>query len=272
MYKAVIIGMDRHVERKSDLESADLAIDFKTWEELTDDTIIQYNLVAIHLEQSHVDLIHFIRQKFHSQPVAILVFLSEADIEAASDFIASGADIAEVLPTAPEGFLPILEYALDLLEIDGVQHDSISNSITESVQEVFATMVRMSVKLNEISHEKLRMPDDDLAVLMHVEGEMKGFIILLMSYDLGARVISRILAIEPELLSHPDIEEGIFEILNMIAGGTKARISDFNRTFTLTPPKALDEKNKDDHIEKIGTVLHLENDAQDQFSIFYHFE
>ncbi len=272
MNRAVFLGMDSYLEWKKNLETEDLAIDFRKWDDLSDDAIIEYDLIVIHLTPAQIDLVHFIKQKFEYQPVVIVVFLAEEEIDVAPSFLDAGADIAEILPSNHEHLLSIVEYGLDMLEFTGVKRDSMSNALIETVEEVFMTMLQMPVNLLEIRNEELKMPERDLAVMMHVKGKMDGFIMLLLSYDFGAKIISKILSVEPELLEKADIKEGIFEIINMIAGGTKSRINDFDQTYTLTPPKALEEHNKNEYIDKNGTVLSFESDSQDTFSVFYYFE
>ncbi len=272
MNKAVFLGFEAKTDWQELYLDDDLTADFKTWDDLGENGIVDYDIVVLHLEESQIDLLHFIRMKFQSKPVVIVAFLLEKDIDAIGDFLMAGADIAEELPTHEDAVALIMAQALDMLHVGNFKHDTMSNALTETTEEVFTTMVQMKVELLEIHHEELMFPDDDLAVMMQVEGKMKGVILLTLSYEFGAQIISRILSIEPELLSHPDIEEGILEIINMIAGGAKSRISDFDQTYTLTTPKALDNRNKHDDIDKRGTVLLFKSDTDHRFSVYYHFQ
>ncbi len=271
MDKAVFLELG-HRKGWSDLFHPDgLSVAYRTWEEMTDEDIVDYNIVAIYLEHSQVDLIYFLREKLSYRPVVIIVFLPDEDADSFSDYLAAGADIVRALPDEDEDVRPVINEARKHLEVGDLRLDSVANALKDAVDEVFTTLVQMPVTLTDLQRTELHINGDDHAAVMNVKGELNGFILMELPSAFGATLISRILPVDINDLDRNDVTEALFEFVNMIAGNTKSRLNTFCHAYTLTQPKELDEKNKHEYIGKKCTALHFENDQKSRFTIFYHF-
>lgn len=98
------------------------------------------------------------------------------------------------------------------------------NPFIESVQEIFSTMLTSNAKRGKISVSRDNRGPGELLAIIGIIGESKGTVAVSFPTDTALRVVGRIAGMEFESVDETIID-GVAEIVNMIAGGAKAKLT-----------------------------------------------
>lgn len=91
-----------------------------------------------------------------------------------------------------------------------------------SVQNVFETMLQLSVELGTPEMKRSSEPCHDVSGIIAMSGDMEGSIVLSFPTATAERVVA--LFVGEELAStHEDFADAVGELVNMVSGGAKAR-------------------------------------------------
>lgn len=98
------------------------------------------------------------------------------------------------------------------------------NPFIESVQEIFSTMLNSTATRGEISVSRDSRGPGELLAIIGIVGESKGTVAVSFPTDTALRVVGRIAGMEFEEVDET-VVDGVAEIVNMIAGGAKAKLT-----------------------------------------------
>jgi len=110
------------------------------------------------------------------------------------------------------------------------------NPFISGTQQVFETMSGITVKRRSLFLKNDYKIFGEVAGIMELNGDASGSVAINFSHDLAKKIISIVLDIDIEELEDEDVEDGIGEILNMIAGQAKALLAGTKYHFTLSIP------------------------------------
>ncbi len=113
---------------------------------------------------------------------------------------------------------------------------SMVNPFISATKEVFEVMSGIHVKRKSLFLKKDYKIFGEVSGIMGLTGDAAGSIAISFSYDLAKKVISIILDMEVAEIEEDDVKDGIGEILNMIAGQTKAILAGTKYRFKLSIP------------------------------------
>ncbi len=98
------------------------------------------------------------------------------------------------------------------------------NPFIESVQEIFSTMLTSNAKRGKISVSRDNKGPGELLAIIGIVGESKGTVAVSFPTDTALRVVGRIAGMEFDSVDET-VVDGVAEIVNMIAGGAKAKLT-----------------------------------------------
>lgn len=140
------------------------------------------------------------------------------------------------------------------------------NAVTHSTQQVLTTMCGLSVGLVDVSGAVDFEPKGDVSAIIGITGKKgEGMFSISFPKDVATLIISKLLSIELDQLSLPDMLDGVGEMVNMISGNTKTALAtSTNEHYQLSLPTVISGANH--HISsssKYSPYLILEFKLQD---------
>ncbi|MCK4873315.1 MAG: chemotaxis protein CheX [Phycisphaerales bacterium] len=118
-----------------------------------------------------------------------------------------------------------------------------------SIQNVFGTMLQLSVQRRDPSIKSDDAPSYDVSGIISLSGDVDGSTVLSMPMETALRVVSLFTGTECEA-DNPDFPDAIGELLNMITGNAKAGFE--GRKVTLSCPNVIIGKNH--HVARLSDV------------------
>ena len=91
-----------------------------------------------------------------------------------------------------------------------------------SVQNVFETMLRLSVQVGAPSVKPTPRPSHDVSGIISMSGDVEGTVVLSFPTAAAERVVSLFTGAELSH-THEDFADAIGELVNMVSGGAKAK-------------------------------------------------
>jgi len=113
---------------------------------------------------------------------------------------------------------------------------AVNDATDRSIREIFATMAATDLEWIESKYllpTRLDEPNDPtVTVMLGLTGDLQGFLSVLMSEAAALRWTSKLLMSEVTEVDQ-DVVDAIGELGNMVVGGTKRRLTDFDLTMSL---------------------------------------
>lgn len=107
----------------------------------------------------------------------------------------------------------------------------------DATKEAFATMLSMQIRRKEVFIKQGYEMYGDVSGVMGLSGTTTGTCALSMPADLAEKAIrSMLMTPEDEVLAESEIRDGVGELINMIAGGAKTKLSNTMYKFNMTLP------------------------------------
>ncbi len=116
--------------------------------------------------------------------------------------------------------------------------DELLPLLTNSVEDIFNTMLGVGVSLKESREVNGFSTGADVTGLMYIEGKRLGMVACSMPRELGCRVASALTGASVETINTSDINDVIAEFVNMLCGRIKSH-NTVSRELKLTPPLAI---------------------------------
>jgi len=203
------------------------------------DSICDYSLIVLYQENIDNDLIKKIRIKIAFRNIKLMVFSNSITLEAKKSSLRSGADFVELLPLSDEELVDYLSNAKSLLDNSNFYNMDILNPFILSVQEILSMMAMLELEIVDTYLSTTPFHYADISGIMALAGEQKGIIMVSFFEHLSNRIISSIMGLPIEQISEDEQHDGVGELVNMIAGGAKARLGDSDWNFLLSAPTVI---------------------------------
>ncbi|MDL1957093.1 MAG: chemotaxis protein CheX [Candidatus Desulfofervidus auxilii] len=114
------------------------------------------------------------------------------------------------------------------------------DAFTKATQEVFAMMAGIEVGENKIVKDKQQKIYGDVSGVIGFTDKfsenINGSIVLALPLSLAKKAVANMLAIDESELEEEDIQDGIGELVNMIAGDAKSKC---NNAFKISLPTVI---------------------------------
>lgn len=138
----------------------------------------------------------------------------------------------------------------------------------EGTVSTLTTMANMDPRLKGIEMPGGDKFTGDVSAIMGLTGEStEGFVGVSFTEDLGSKIVSAVLGMQPGDLEPGDINDGVGELINMIAGSAKNALLGTPFCFAMALPNVICGKGHEIGYPKNATcwraVLELEGQAFD---------
>lgn len=118
----------------------------------------------------------------------------------------------------------------------------LEQSLCTAIKDVIETMTGLNVKeTNENIMDNICK--GEISGAMIIVGQNSTLMSITMSMELASTIICYMTGIDPSDLSNEEIYDGVAELINMIAGRTKALLVGTKYHFNITPPFTIIGKN-----------------------------
>lgn len=97
------------------------------------------------------------------------------------------------------------------------------NPFIESVSELFTTMFQKSATRGNIGTSKSVGENQDVVAMIGITGDVQGSVAVAMSEQTALKVVGSLLGCDIDEFGS-DATDGVAEVVNMIAGGAKAKL------------------------------------------------
>lgn len=138
----------------------------------------------------------------------------------------------------------------------------------EGTVSTLSTMASMNPTLKGIEMPGAEKFSGDVSAVMGLTGEsVEGFVGISFTEELGSKIVSAVLGMDPSDLEPGDINDGVGELINMIAGSAKNALLSTPFSFRVALPNVISGKGHEVGYPKNATcwraVLLLEGDTFD---------
>jgi len=107
----------------------------------------------------------------------------------------------------------------------------------ESTKETFSTMLATEIRRKAVSIKQGFDMFGDVSAVIGLSGPTAGTCAISMPQDFAERLMRQMLMVpEGEEIAESDIHDGVGELINMIAGGAKTKLSQTQHKFNITLP------------------------------------
>jgi chemotaxis protein CheX len=239
MYKALLYNLKDHYSIHEILESKTFEPEFAEYSDNELDSLTDYRLIVLYLPNIDVKIIRKIRENLFFHCVTLLVLSDVIDVATNKQALKNGADFVELKPDTSEELTPILKKIHDLHEESSYFPKNVLEPFRLSTCEIFQMMAMMNAELVQEYKITTHFHFGEVSAVMALAGKKKGGIILSLNEKMARLAISNISAIPADDLEEDDVHDGVGELINMIAGGAKARLTDEDEHFLLSAPTVI---------------------------------
>ncbi len=236
MKKALLLNLKNKFSLYSIVDSNTFEPTFGEIDNYTTYNVLDYDLIAMYQEEISNELVKQIRQDFHFHNRKLLVLSDHLDIISKKQILQDGADFVELLPENEDDFLQILKNIALIFTKSSEFNAEPLQAFQLSIEEIIQTMAMFYSELVETYLSTTPFHYGDVSAVMSLAGEKKGAIMISFSENLARMLISSIMAVPEDDLQEEDIHDGVGEMINMIAGGAKARLGNSDSHFLLSAP------------------------------------
>lgn len=130
------------------------------------------------------------------------------------------------------------------------------NPFIESVYELFETMLGCPVERGNPNLVKKNEVTNDLVALIGLSGPVRGTVVLLFPKLTALKMVSRFVG-EPCQAIDENVRDAVAELVNIVAGGAKARLSNGDPIIELSLPNVIEGKNCSVHYPSYSVWLDI---------------
>ncbi len=234
--KVLVIDLDKPFRPLSDEISIKFVDNFDKVASLEDIGIIYVGISRTNSLDDCKNAITNIKEKCGYLNIPILAAGNETSMFILKQAISFGATSILILPINKKELIENIEKNVKPAGKRMSLDVSMVNPFISATKEVFEVMSGIHVKRKALFLKKDYKIFGEISGIMGLTGDASGSIAISFSYDLAKKVISIILDMEVAEIEENDVKDGIGEILNMIAGQTKAILAGTKYRFKLSIP------------------------------------
>lgn len=246
MYKAIMINLQDKYPVHELLEKKFFEIIFKNNIDEIKNELADKEIILYYSPELDFATIEKLRESCKFKNIKIVHFTdNEINHEDTAEMQLRGADLVEKLPEDTNTLMEHLHNLRAELETSNDFDDKALEPFKLALTEIFSTMAYLDVSIDNVYYAPGIFHLGELSGIMNLSGHEEGHIIISMKETLAQKVISNIMAIPSNELTQQDVEDGLEELINMTAGGAKARLGDEDDHFELSSPRIISEKDKE---------------------------
>lgn len=133
---------------------------------------------------------------------------------------------------------------LDNIQIDKDSVNVLEKALSEAIVKVIGTTSGFELNNSLLITGNNPLQESQLVGIMFLTGNTNALLAVTMSNKTASTLVSYISGIETTELSDEDIQDGVSELINMIAGSAKSLLKDTKFYFHLTSPITVVGENR----------------------------
>ena len=130
------------------------------------------------------------------------------------------------------------------------------NPFIESVYELFETMLACPVERGNPNLVKKNEVTNDLVALIGLSGPVRGTVVMLFPKDTALKMVSRFVGEDCQSIDE-NVRDAVAELVNIVAGGAKARLPGGDPVIELSLPNVIEGKGCSVHYPSYSVWLDI---------------
>ncbi|MBD3167891.1 MAG: hypothetical protein GF307_00315 [candidate division Zixibacteria bacterium] len=168
--------------------------------------------------------------------IPIIISIEKEDLPEARKSLVSGGTNVIYKPFEPEKVMATLDHALKPIGSNARMDANLVNTFIQATKEVLKTTTKSDVVQTELYLKKDYYLFGDFSGVMAIEGEADGSVSVTFNMDLALKFVSAIIGVSDDELSVADIQDGVGEIINQIAGKAREILWEKDYKFNIATP------------------------------------
>lgn len=239
MYKTALINLEGKFSLYSIVDSQTFEPVFIEWSKDILKNLKEYSLVVYYSPEIDIEIVKEIRKNLCFLNIKLIVFSDLIDINIRKTTMQAGADLVELLPLSDEEFVEILENFRSYFLHSKSFNQTLLTPFKLATEEILSMMAVINIEFVDAYLASSQFHFGDLSGIMALAGDKKGAIMISFYENLAKKIISAIMAVPEDEIQEEDEHDGVGELINMIAGGAKARLGDSDTHFLLSAPTVI---------------------------------
>lgn len=131
------------------------------------------------------------------------------------------------------------------------------NAFSQAAIDLFSALSLSSIKAIGARQVEKPIPSADIYGTMKLTGHASGKIEIALDKNLARQISAKIGHCDPDLLDDKEINDGIGELINQIAGNTRTKLWDKGFKTEISIPVVSQKSNLDESISQTGHPIYV---------------
>ncbi len=123
-----------------------------------------------------------------------------------------------------------------MLKINNIDVELMTKCLDQSIKDVLGTMAGFELNRLELTKEEQRSHLSEITGAMLLRGNRDSMLSISSNKSTAEVIVAYMTGIMPDEIEEEDLYDGISELVNLVAGRTKAQLSGEYLHFELSPP------------------------------------
>ena len=237
MKKLALINLKDKFSLGCILESKTFEPDFLDFNEETLDKLINYNCVIYYSPEIDLETIKTIRKNLYFFNIRLIFFTDAIDRDKNRQLQRAGADAVWLLPDSNAELINYLEIAAHTFNNEYNFNENLLTIFKQAILSILSTMALLDATYITAYRSSSKFYPEKINSVMDLRGEDKGNLLITFSRNLANKIIHAIMAVPLHDITEEIEKDGVCEIMNMVSGGVKSRLSYTDGVFMTELPK-----------------------------------
>ncbi len=239
MLRAIFYNLNEHFSIAEILDSKTFEPFFLNWNEEILSDISEYHLIVYYSPKIDLEIIKKIRHSLNFKNIRVLIYCDQLNLGEKKEAIVAGADIVNLLPENTDDLVPSLKKIQSAFDNSSQFEENGLLPFQAAITEIFSTMAMINVNLVQTYLSDGKFHFGNITAIMALAGNEKGIVLVSLHESFARSLVSNMMGVTPDMLEEEELHDGIGELINMIAGGAKARLGDTEEHFLLSAPSVI---------------------------------
>ena len=244
MKKLALINLQDKFNVSSILASQTFELDFIELNKNTVDKLINYHCIMYYTPEIDETTVQNIRKKLYFFNIRLIIFTDFISRDMNRQLYLAGADFVWLLPENTSEFINYLSIILNTFKDEYSFNENMLNIFKQAISSILSTMALLDATYITAYRSSSKFFPEKIISVMDLKGDEKGNLLITFSKTLANKIIHAIMAVSPEDITDEIEKDGICEIMNMISGGVKSRLSYTDGVFMTELPKIITPENE----------------------------
>jgi chemotaxis protein CheX len=221
------------------VESQTFEVYFKNYSDETLKSLTEYSAIFYFTKTKDPKTVKNIRDHLCFLNIRLAVFSDSISSDEKNLLMDAGADSVAILPETDDELLNIL-YATNLtFQKEKIYNSKMMMLFRHSIEDIFTAMVGKSPEFIDVYLISSKFHRGEVSGFISLIGHNNGSVMITFRESLAKSLISTIMGSDIVNTDGDVMADGVGELVNMIAGGVKSRLSYSGLTFRVSFPEVI---------------------------------